>query len=171
MINKGQLVFGESFGAVKEGRSHYWVSILLNSLYSASLFAFRKRIPAIGVLIAVIPYISKSARELLESNKQHSALTLEKVRKRIEMGDTNTDDIFAHILKNGGMNEPEMASEAMVLITGGAETTAVVLIAAGTLFSFDIAPFICRREAHFILGLAIKPRPRYMIRKNANWHN
>ncbi|KAH8653842.1 putative cytochrome P450 [Xylariales sp. PMI_506] len=125
----GVLVFGETFGAVKEGRSHYWVSILLSFLYSSSLFSLRKRIPLIIVPLIIAPIFSKSARDTIKSLKQHSDLTLEKVRKRAEMGDMGTRDLLWPIIQSGEMTDKEIAAEATVLLTGGAETTATTLTA------------------------------------------
>jgi cytochrome P450 len=125
----GVLTFGEPFGAVKEGRSHFWVSILLGFLYSSSLFSLRKRIPLIMIPLMVMPLFSKAARDLIKSLGQHSELTLEKVRKRIEMGDMGPRDLLGPLINSGEMTDKEIAAEATVLLTGGAETTATTLTA------------------------------------------
>ncbi|KAK7924797.1 Cytochrome P450 monooxygenase FUM2 [Apiospora marii] len=125
----GHLTFGEPFGAVKDARSHYWVSILLDSLFAASLYSMRPRMPMLGFLLRLVPYFSRSAQAIIESNKQHADLTLEKVRKRIDMGDTHMDDFFDHVLKHGNLSEAELASEANVLLVAGAETSSTALAA------------------------------------------
>ncbi|KAK6865952.1 Cytochrome P450 monooxygenase BOA3 [Apiospora arundinis] len=125
----GHLTFGEPFGAVKDARSHYWVSILLDSLFVAALYSMRPRIPGLGFLLNLIPYFSRSAQALIDSNKQHADLTLEKVRKRVDLGETHMDDFFDHVLKHGNLSEAELASEANVLLTAGAETSSTALAA------------------------------------------
>ncbi|KAK7969632.1 hypothetical protein PG996_001927 [Apiospora saccharicola] len=125
----GHLTFGEPFGAVKEARSHYWVSILLDSLLTVSPYSMRPRMPILGLLLNLVPYCSRSAQAIIESNKHHANLTLEKVRKRIDLGDTHIDDFFDHVLKHGDLNEAELASEANVLLSAGAETSSTALAA------------------------------------------
>lgn len=125
----GHLTFGEPFGAVKDARSHYWVSILLDSLFAASLYSMRPRMPMLGFLLRLVPYFSRSAQAIIESNKHHDKLTLEKVRKRIDLGDTHMDDFFDHVLKHGNLSEAELASETNVLPSAGAETSSTALAA------------------------------------------
>ncbi|KAK8056875.1 cytochrome P450 [Apiospora rasikravindrae] len=125
----GHLTFGEPFGAVKDARSHYWVSILLNSLFTASLYSMRPRMPGLGFVLGLVPYFSRSAQAIIASNKQHADLTKEKVRKRIDLGDTQMDDFFDHALKHGDLSEAELASEANVLLSAGAETSSTALAA------------------------------------------
>ncbi|KAK8048961.1 hypothetical protein PG994_010691 [Apiospora phragmitis] len=45
------------------------------------------------------------------------------------MGDTHIDDFFDHALKHGELSEAELASEANVLLTAGAETSSTALAA------------------------------------------
>ncbi|KAK7952050.1 Cytochrome P450 monooxygenase BOA3 [Apiospora aurea] len=125
----GHLTFGEPFGAVKDARSHYWVSILLDSLFAASLYSMRPRMPGLGFVLGLVPYFSRSGQAIIASNKQHADLTREKVRKRIDLGDTHMDDFFDHALKHGDLSEAELASEANVLLSAGAETSSTALAA------------------------------------------
>ncbi|KAH8647141.1 cytochrome P450 [Xylariales sp. PMI_506] len=125
----GQLTFGETFGAVREWKSHPWVSILLSSLFSSSLFSLRNRIPAIMIPLAILPLFSASARNLIRSFQTHAELTMEKTRKRIELGELPTQDFLGPVIKSGKLSEDELASDAMIIIVAGAETTATVLTA------------------------------------------
>jgi cytochrome P450 len=79
--------------------------------------------------LVILPVFSRAARDLIKSLKQHSELTLEKVRKRIEMGDTGINDFLEPIIKSGEMTDKEIAAEATVLLTAGSETTATTLTA------------------------------------------
>ncbi|KAL4863043.1 hypothetical protein BDV12DRAFT_189956 [Aspergillus spectabilis] len=134
----GELTFGESFNATRDNKSHPWVSILLDATYSGSIFNLRKRLAFVGPLLRWMPYISSTARAAVESITQHSAMTLAKTRKRIEAGPTRSsatgnrapvDDFLEHAIRAGAMSDTELANQAMVMLTAGAETSATALTA------------------------------------------
>ncbi|PLB47126.1 cytochrome P450 [Aspergillus steynii IBT 23096] len=134
----GELTFGESFNAVRDNKSHPWVSILLDATYSGSIFNLRKRLAFVGPLLRWMPYISPTARAAVDSITRHGDMTLAKTRKRIEVGPARTnnpnhtpvDDFLAHAIRAGGMSDTELANQAMVMLTAGAETSATALTAA-----------------------------------------
>lgn len=135
----GELTFGESFYATRDNKSHPWVSILLDATYSGSIFNLRKRLAFVGPLLRWMPYISATARAAVESIAQHGAMTLAKTRKRIEVGPAHSngagsrvavDDFLEHAIRAGGMSDTELANQAMVMLTAGAETSATALTAA-----------------------------------------
>ncbi|KAL4892367.1 cytochrome P450 [Aspergillus ambiguus] len=134
----GELTFGESFNATRDNKSHPWVSILLDATYSGSIFNLRKRLAFVGPLLRWMPYISATARAAVESIAQHGAMTLAKTRKRIEAGPARSngigdrapvDDFLAHAIRSGWMSDTELANQAMVMLTAGAETSATALTA------------------------------------------
>ncbi|CAJ2504076.1 Uu.00g114700.m01.CDS01 [Anthostomella pinea] len=120
----GDLAFGEPFGAVEDGRTHFWVSLLFGSLIMAQMTTLRRKLP---ILNLVLPYVlPKGAAEDL---KRHRALTREKTLRRIALGDTGRDDFFSHMLKKNTMPEGEMIGQSHTLILAGSETTATFLSA------------------------------------------
>ncbi|CAJ2509481.1 Uu.00g145070.m01.CDS01 [Anthostomella pinea] len=127
----GELTFGESFNAVRETRSHYWVTLLLGANYGGSLLNLQKRLAILGPALRWVPQLSKAVNDAINSTIQHRALTLEKTRKRIAMGPSrNTQDFFTHVLEQGTEEEKgenKLADQASVLLTAGAETSAQVL--------------------------------------------
>ncbi|KAJ5286986.1 hypothetical protein N7478_002672 [Penicillium angulare] len=131
----GELTFGESFNATRDNKSHPWVSILLDATYSGSIFNLRKRLAFVGPLLRWMPYVSVTARAAVDSITQHGAMTLAKTRKRIEAGPAHSkssdhapvDDFLEHAIRVGGMSDTELANQAMVMLTAGAETSATVL--------------------------------------------
>ncbi|KAL4874377.1 cytochrome P450 [Aspergillus karnatakaensis] len=133
----GELTFGESFNATRDNKTHPWVAILLDATYSGSIFNLRKRLAFVGPLLRWMPYISSTARAAVDSIAQHGAMTLMKTRKRIEAGPATTskgsgvavDDFLAHAIRFGGMSEEDLANQAMVILTAGAETSATALTA------------------------------------------
>jgi len=61
----------------------------------------------------------------------HRRLTIEKIRKRIKLGDVAKDDFFSHVLK-GELTEDQLVSHASVFMVAGAETIAIVLTGTTT---------------------------------------
>ncbi|ETS85581.1 hypothetical protein PFICI_03606 [Pestalotiopsis fici W106-1] len=122
----GDLTFGESFGAVEKAQSHAWVDMLLNALYGTTVMAMTKRAPILQYLLPWL--IPKSA---LESLALHQQFTFEKVRRRIEIGDSNRrEDLFAHVIRNKLQTEEQMVQEATLFLMAGAETAATTLTTA-----------------------------------------
>ncbi|KAI1499842.1 putative cytochrome P450 [Biscogniauxia marginata] len=127
----GELTFGESFNAVRETKSHYWVTLLLGANYGGSIFNLQKRFSIIGPILRWAPRLSKTAENAVKCVMQHRTLTLEKTKKRIEMGPSHkTQDFFAHILQYGTEKDKDaniLANQANVLLNAGAETSAQTL--------------------------------------------
>ncbi|KAK8122832.1 Cytochrome P450 monooxygenase BOA3 [Apiospora sp. TS-2023a] len=121
----GELAFGESFGAVRNGESHTWVSILLGAIYSASVVLLKKRLP---ILEKALPWLAP--KKVLEEMAQHQAATLERVQKRIQRDETmERTDLLTHPIRSGKLNPAELANNAQLLLTAGAETSATTLTA------------------------------------------
>ncbi|KAK8851079.1 cytochrome P450 [Apiospora arundinis] len=122
----GELAFGESFGAVRNGQSHTWVSILLGAVYSTSVVQLKKRLP---VLEKALPWLAP--KKVLEEWAQHQAATVERVQKRIQMDESMGDrqDLLTHPIRSGKLTASELANNAQVLLTAGAETSATTLTA------------------------------------------
>lgn len=111
---------------MKEAKANYWVSILLDAIYGGSIGGLKNRIP---ILESILPWLIPTAA--LEQYAQHSALTLRKVKKRMEIGDSQQrEDFFANVIRTGKMDERQIAANAGVFLTAGAETSATVLSAA-----------------------------------------
>ncbi|KAK8103686.1 Cytochrome P450 monooxygenase BOA3 [Apiospora kogelbergensis] len=122
----GELAFGESFGAVKNGQSHTWVSILLGAVYSTSVVQLKKRLP---ILEKALPWLA--TKQVLEEWAQHQAATMERVQKRIQMDESmgERQDLLTHPIRSGKLSAAELANNAQVLLTAGAETSATTLTA------------------------------------------
>ncbi|KAK6206423.1 hypothetical protein LQW54_007716 [Pestalotiopsis sp. IQ-011] len=119
----GDLAFGESFGAVASGKTHFWVEVIMSSFFVMTLSNLRKRIPAMTL---ALPFLIPMS--FLSNVKKHKALTLEKTRKRISLGDMGRDDFFSNLLKtDGALDEQYLSNQANVLIVAGSETTATFL--------------------------------------------
>ncbi|RYP79678.1 hypothetical protein DL769_002835 [Monosporascus sp. CRB-8-3] len=121
----GELAFGESFGAVKDAKTHFWTSVILRANFFQILPGLMLRIPILK--LAGPFFMSKKDAAIYE---MHRRLTMEKIHKRIQIGNTR-DDFFSHVLK-GEFTDKELASHASVFMVAGAETTSTSLTAITT---------------------------------------
>ncbi|KAI2615863.1 cytochrome P450 [Hypoxylon sp. NC1633] len=120
----GHLTFGESFGCVANAQTSFWISIINDSVHAAILPSFIRRAPG---LVLVVPFMLSLAA--IRNLKKHYAYTLRTVRRRMNRPSAERD-IFAPVLEQGGVTETELVSLAQALIIAGADTSAVVMIAA-----------------------------------------
>ncbi|CAN8099134.1 unnamed protein product [Discula destructiva] len=124
----GELAFGEPFGAVRAGQHNYWVSLLHGALYGASFALLSKRLAIIGPILRWAPALSNKAAESVKDMQRHAALTLEKTRARIKMGNQKgVEDFLAPAI--GMLPEKQLVDQAYVFLTAGAETSATTLAA------------------------------------------
>ncbi|KAI0465973.1 cytochrome P450 monooxygenase-like protein [Xylaria cf. heliscus] len=123
----GELSFGESFNAVTEGRTPYWISLIFDGVYWSVLTSLRKRLPLMNLfLLFMLPADSR------EKSRKHIELTRQKAQRRIERGaDTGRGmaDFFGHMIKTNTITEAELKEQARSLILAGSETTATTLTA------------------------------------------
>ncbi|KAL1598982.1 hypothetical protein SLS60_008128 [Paraconiothyrium brasiliense] len=119
----GDLTFGESFDAVKNGKTHPWVSVIAETTFWGSIIELRKRVPLLNL---IMPFLVNG--ELAKGYEMHNQLTKEKTEKRVQQKDTVTrEDFFRTILAKGEWNQGKMESNADLLIIAGSETTATTM--------------------------------------------
>jgi cytochrome P450 len=119
----GDLTFGESFDAVKSGKTHPWVSVVVGTIYWRSILELRKQVPLLNLLL---PFIVRG--NLAKKFAMHMQLTKDKIDKRVQQRDTSTrEDFFKTILSKGDWSEGKLESNAEILIVAGSETTATAL--------------------------------------------
>ncbi|KAK2602804.1 hypothetical protein N8I77_009309 [Diaporthe amygdali] len=129
MFNAGQLAFGEPFGAVSSGEPNYWVSLLHGAVYGGSVDLLAKRIAILGPILRWAPRFSQDAADAIKAKKHHAALTLEKTRARIQMGNEHgVQDFLAPAIDK--LSEEQLAHQGFIFLTAGAETSATALAAA-----------------------------------------
>ncbi|KAI0448865.1 cytochrome P450 monooxygenase-like protein [Xylaria acuta] len=123
----GELSFGESFNAVAEGRTPYWISIIFDGMYWSTLTSLRKRLPIMNLaLLFMLPADSR------EKSRKHVELTRQKAQRRIERGadaGRGMADFFGHMIKTNTIAEAELREQARSIIVAGSETTATTLTA------------------------------------------
>ncbi|KAI9879763.1 MAG: hypothetical protein M1830_007205 [Pleopsidium flavum] len=122
----GSLAFGEPFGGVASGTTHFWISIILGSLELGALADCFNRFPILGkVFMALTP------KSTFENTARHKAYTIELVQKRINRK-IDRKDFMVKILENRDHNQIsdiQLAAQASDFVIAGSETTATVLSA------------------------------------------
>lgn len=123
----GDLSFGEPFGCLLDQRYHPWVKTIMEGVLGGITMSVSGRYGLSDLLIFLIP---KSLKENFELMYDY---TKEKVARRLER-DAERPDFMSHIMRNDKnrieMTQPEIESNALVLVVAGSETTASLLSAA-----------------------------------------
>lgn len=119
----GDLTFGESFDAVKNGKTHPWVSIIVGTAFWRTVVDLRRRIPLLNL---VFPFLVNG--NLAKEYEMHTQLIREKTEKRVQQKhNINREDFFKSILSKGDWSQGKLESNAELLIIAGSETTATTM--------------------------------------------
>ncbi|KAH6962312.1 cytochrome P450 [Ilyonectria sp. MPI-CAGE-AT-0026] len=120
----GDLAFGESFDAVAQAHTHPWISLVSDAGKTVVLEDILNRAPRIRFMLPfIMPKVYERARE-------HSILTEEKGKKRLELGlDGGNKDFFAQVLRKGAISGEELVNQAITLLIAGSETTSTSMAA------------------------------------------
>ena len=122
----GDLSLGESFLCLQELRYHGWISILFTQFKLASLLISLRFFGLDRFLKLMLP------RSLLEKRKDHANTANEKINRRLERGDADSqrNDFMTYVLRYNdekGMNVPEIEATFRTLVVAGSETTVTAL--------------------------------------------
>lgn len=110
------MTFGESFGAVRAGKENYWVNLLHGALYGASIAQLSKRVTIIGPILRWAPALSQKAADAVKDTERHGALTLEKTRARVKMGNRKgMEDFLAPAI--GVLSERQLVDQAFMSVS------------------------------------------------------
>lgn len=122
----GELAFGESFGAVANAKTHFWISTVVESTYFQLLYSLRSKI---SLLRLVLPFFVP--RDAAEKQAKFAAYTEEKINRRIALQSSDHQrDFFDDALEGGELSEDVIKGQAGVLIIAGSETASTTLSAA-----------------------------------------
>lgn len=117
----GDLSFGEPFGCVKHAEYHPWVYDMLGHFKMLSAIRLARMFPLIS-----IPLMMLMPSSLKKNRKAHLQWAIDKVNKRIEMGDRRQSPDFMHYLlrhnDEKGMTHDEIRDLAGTLVIAGSET-------------------------------------------------
>jgi hypothetical protein len=123
----GDLAFADSFSCLSTSNMHPWVSMIFDGIKAGSILRFVLQNPLLA-----IPMRSLYGKSMLEKLAEHKALTSEKTKRRMALGEAGDGrkDFMTYMLKHNdekGMSETEIIDNADPLIVAGSETTATAL--------------------------------------------
>ncbi|KAI1866811.1 uncharacterized protein JN550_007358 [Neoarthrinium moseri] len=123
----GDLAFGESFNAVADAKTHFWIAQIFDATQYMLVQQVIKRVPLLKYVESFL--VPKGSGEKLQI---HTQLSHDKALKRMQLGPDlrpGKEDFFGHMIRKGTITETEIAAQARVLILAGSETTATALSA------------------------------------------
>lgn len=118
----GDLSYGEPFGCLAEGTSH-WVDIIFDYFQYSTARLYVKNLGALGriCLRCLFP------KNMIQNHNEHLRLHKAKARRRIARGSMDRIDFFDHLIKNNTLTEDLLLANADLLLLAGSETTATAL--------------------------------------------
>ncbi|KAK3080503.1 hypothetical protein LTS18_000727 [Coniosporium uncinatum] len=123
----GDLSFGKPFGGLASDQMPEWVGFIFGVVKMIPFTAVMHEYPIVASIVAsVVP------RSLAEAPKKHAAMSKEAVLERVgdESKQGREDFMDAMLVSRGGkdrLTDDELASNAVVVILRGSETTATLL--------------------------------------------
>ncbi|KAK1958659.1 cytochrome P450 [Colletotrichum sublineola] len=138
----GDLAFGEPFGCLEKSDYHPWVSSIFNAIH-ANIYRnqFQRYWITQPFALWLIP------KRLKEHGRRHNQLSLDRVRKRMALGESRPDFVQSMMMKEGSLalSQIEIEQTADTLILAGSETTASVL--SGVTFFLTTHPDVLAKLA------------------------
>lgn len=121
----GDLGFGESFGCLRDGAYHTWVSMIFQYMKGLTLAAATKYWPFLEfILFKLLP------KKIVQAQHDHFQLAVDKIDRRINL-EKDREDFISHVMKRNEdfkeMSLEEIQTTFAILIIAGSETTATVL--------------------------------------------
>ncbi|KAK1997731.1 cytochrome P450 [Colletotrichum falcatum] len=122
----GDLAFGEPFGCLEKSDYHPWVSSIFSTIHAN---IYRNQFQRYWITKPFAKWLIP--KKLKEHQKLHDRSSLDKVRRRMALGESRPDFVQSMMMKEGSlaMSQPEIEETANTLIIAGSETTASVLSA------------------------------------------
>lgn len=124
----GDLVFGESFDCVEQGRFHPWISFIFSNLTNMMYAQMTTTMGYLGTFIqALVP------SRIMAQAFAHAQSTRDKVDRRLARKEVRPDlisGIWNKIGAPGGISHEELYADAQIMIMAGSETSATLLAVA-----------------------------------------
>ena len=142
----GDLAFGETFGCLEQGDYHPWARLMHESVRIVTILSGVAQFPWIDWTIKKL-----TSRWMLAAIRDHHALTIEKVDRRLRKKETR-GDFLTQIMKHNGtereMSRDELMSNCMLLIPAGSESSSAGI--ASCMYNILAKPGVARKLAEEI---------------------
>ncbi|OLN81715.1 Isotrichodermin C-15 hydroxylase 15 [Colletotrichum chlorophyti] len=123
----GDLAFGEPFGCLEEGEMHPWVRTIFQMVRLGVALQTANHYSVMRKFITRV----MSSRAMRERRQQHRDMTMQKVIRRIELGEKGPrNDLIEGLLRKKdewNLSLEQLEGNASILIIAGSETTATLL--------------------------------------------
>ena len=144
----GELAFGESFDALKNGMFQPWIANIFTGVRAARLRQFYDHYTFLR------PFMPASTKQDMKNRIEDFRLSSLKAEKRLALKDNTRSDFMTYVLRHfddeKGMTPDEIKLNSRTLIAGGSETTATTL--SGFIFHLPKSPQAYRALADEIRG-------------------
>ncbi|KAJ0160184.1 Isotrichodermin C-15 hydroxylase, partial [Colletotrichum tanaceti] len=94
----GDLAFGEPFGCLEKSDYHPWVSSIFDNIHAS---VYRNQFLRFGITRPFARWLVPN--RLKESQRVHSQLSVDKVRRRMALGESRPDFVQSMMLKEGSL--------------------------------------------------------------------
>ncbi|KAG6368859.1 hypothetical protein INS49_003075 [Diaporthe citri] len=126
----GDLVFAESFGCIKKGGYHPWVSAIFETVVASGFYRFSQQFPWLRPLMKSLGSSAKSIKLEAEGRK----FATEKALARKAQGESpgGRRDFMTYMLRKNrdgqpGFQDSDLVTNTPLIISAGSETTATAL--------------------------------------------
>ncbi|KAI1267667.1 cytochrome P450 [Xylariaceae sp. FL1019] len=122
----GSLAFGESFGGVKSGEVHPWISRIITAIGQSALADAFRRFPAFAITFKWL--FPRAIGKMLEDTASHEKYTMSLIDRRLGSPSTRPD-FLTRMLENRpeDLTDVQIAAHASDFVIAGSETTATTL--------------------------------------------
>lgn len=126
----GDLVFAESFGCIKKGGYHPWVSAIFETVVASGFYRFSQQFPWLRPLMKSLGSSARSIKLEAEGRK----FATEKALARKAQGESpgGRRDFMTYMLRKNrdgqpGFQDSDLVTNTPLIISAGSETTATAL--------------------------------------------
>ncbi|GKT41806.1 cytochrome P450 monooxygenase aclL [Colletotrichum spaethianum] len=124
----GDLAFGEPFGCLEDGNLHPWVRVIFQMVKAGIVLQTGNHFSLLRRLITTV----LSTRAMRDRRLQHQKMTMQKLVRRIELGEREGPraDLMEGLLRkknDWNLTLDQLESSASIIIIAGSETTATLL--------------------------------------------
>jgi cytochrome P450 len=121
----GDLIYGESFGCLKNAEYHPWLAVVLQNIRLSSYVALMERYSFLKIVI-----VSLLPPHLLEKRNMHLAVIREKCSRQLNLKTADHSIVAALTATDACLTKGELEANLALITMAGSETSAMTMSAA-----------------------------------------